>query len=769
MLPLRGFIIYPKMIMNFDVGRKSSIRAIEKAMIEDEKILLTVQKDAKEEKPEAEAISSIGTVATIKQVLKLPSGVIRVMVEANHRGVITGYEHEKPYFLAEIEEYKDTYDAVEGEALVRQATDVFDKYGEINQHVSPDTILNILSTEHPGEMADLMAGNISFAFEKKLELLLTLDPIERLEKLIVMLAEESSIIKIQKEIQRKVKRKVDDTQKEYYLKEQLKIIQDTLNKKNGVETEEDGFMARLEALNLEEETHNKLAKEIDRLEGIPNSSPESSVVRNYIETVLDLPWNEETKETIDIKKAETILDQDHYGMKKVKERILEHLAVRAFAPDTYSPILCLVGPPGVGKTSIAASIAKALNRKYVRISLGGVRDEAEIRGHRKTYLGAMPGRIMTALSQGKSHNPLMLLDEIDKMSADLRGDPTAALLEVLDPEQNRHFRDHFVEVPYDLSKTLFFATANNLQNIPRPLLDRMEIIDVNSYTENEKTMIARNHLYPKQLAKHGLKKSQIKVKPTVFNKVINEYTKEAGVRNLERKLAELIRKSAKELLSGEKKSLTISEKRAEELLGMPIYSFDLINEEAEVGIARGLAWTSVGGDTLSIEVNTMPGSGKFQLTGQLGDVMKESAETAMSYVRSKHKEFGLEPKFHKELDIHIHIPEGAVPKDGPSAGITMATAMISALTDRPVRHDLGMTGEITLRGRVLPIGGLKEKLLAAKRAGINKVIVPVKNSKNISDLETSVTDGLEIVFATKMDEVLEHAFLCDETINREGE
>lgn len=761
-LPLRGFIIYPKMIMNFDVGRKKSIMALEKAMIGDERILLTVQKEAREENPTTKDMTDVGTVAHIKQLLKLPSGIIRVMVEAEGRAVIHRFEEDTPYFSAEVSVAESTYEKSEEEAIIRSAAMMFEGYAEIVGQLAPDTISNILTIEDAGEMADAIAANIPFSVDKKINLLSIVNPIKRLEYILVLLEEEAKIIKVQKEIHGKVKNKVNQNQKEFYLREQLKVIQEALGKKGEASEEAQEYLDQLEKIDASEEVVEKVKKEIERLDTMPNSSSEASVIRNYIETVLDVPWNVYTEESVDLEKAESILNQDHYGMEKVKERILEYIAVKTFAKKSYSPIICLVGPPGVGKTSIAHSVAKSLNREYVRISLGGVRDEAEIRGHRKTYIGAMPGRIVASLKQAKVANPLMLLDEIDKMSSDLRGDPTAALLEVLDPEQNKHFRDHYLELPFDLSDTLFFATANNLQNIPRPLLDRMEIINVGSYTEIEKFMIATNHLFPKQLAKHGMKKSQIRLSKESLTKLINQYTKEAGVRQLERTLAAVIRKAANLLISEKKKSITITPKRVEEFLGVPIYRFEKILDESDIGIARGLAWTSVGGDTLSIEVNTMPGSGQFQLTGQLGDVMKESARAAMSYVRAKHKDFGLEPRFHKELDIHIHIPEGAVPKDGPSAGITMATAMISALTDRPVPREVGMTGEITLRGRVLPIGGLKEKLLAAKRAGIKKVLVPAANEKNVLDLEDNVRNDLDVLFVSQMDQVLEHALLNKE-------
>lgn len=755
-LPLRGFVIFPKMIINFDVGRKSSILAVEKAMVEDEYILLAVQEDAKIEEPIISDITQVGTIARIKQIMKLPNGVIRVLVEAVERAIIEKYVHEEPFFYAEV--LTDTYelDKEYSEAWVKTVGDVLEQFAEMGR-IAPDTVVSILSTEDPDEMGDLIAANLPFSLEKKIELLCLTNPLDRLEKILMLIEEEGNIIKLQKDIQSKVKNKINKTQKDYYLREQMKIIQDTLGDEAVAGDEINEYRQRLEEKEVPEYVAKKVTKEIKRLERMTPSSQESAVQRNYIEWVLDIPWENKSKEHVNIKKAEKILERDHYGLKKVKERILEHLSVREFAPQSYSPILCLVGPPGVGKTSIASSIAESLNREYVRISLGGVRDEAEIRGHRKTYVGAMPGRIISAIKQAGANNPLMLLDEIDKMSNDFRGDPTAALLEVLDPEQNKSFRDHYIELDFDLSDTLFLATANDLQRIPRPLRDRMEIIHLSSYTEDEKFFIAKKHLLSKQLGRHGLKKGHIRINDEALRIIINNYTKESGVRNLERKLAEIIRKGAKEIISGGKSYIKVTEKNIDQYLGIKTYRYDTIIDKADIGIARGLAWTSVGGDTLSVEVNTMKGKGAFQLTGQLGDVMKESAKAAMSYIRSRSGELGLKEDFYQKVDIHIHIPEGAVPKDGPSAGITMATAMISALTNIPVRNDVGMTGEITLRGRVLPIGGLKEKILAAKRAGIKTILVPVDNEKNVKELEEHIREGVEILFMAHMDEVLSHA------------
>lgn len=760
MLATRGITVFPNMIIHFDVGRKNSIQAIEKAMIGNEKILLVSQKDAKVEKPEAADLYDFGTIASIKQVLKLSESAVRILVEGESRAKIISYEDEEGYFLVQanvyIEEQKEPSKSTS--ALLRTAGELFEEYSKLNSRVTTEMIYNILSIESPGSMADLMIANIPLDVEKKQLILGTLDQDERLYKTIEILQGEIEILSIQKEISSKVRKSIDQNQKEFYLREQLKIIQDELGEKDGIKGEIELYKERLEKTNPPKEVRAKVEKEMDRLLKVSPSSPESGVIRTYIDTVLELPWEEATKENDDMKKAEKILNEDHYGLTKIKERILEYLAVRVLAPQVASPILCLVGPPGVGKTSIGSSIARATGRNYVRLSLGGVRDEAEIRGHRRTYIGSMPGRFIQSLIQAGSNNPLMLLDEVDKMSNDFRGDPSSALLEVLDSEQNHTFRDHYLEVPVDLSKVLFIATANSINNIPKPLLDRMEVIEVSSYTEPEKVEIAKQYLIPKQLKKHGMKKSQLKINDEILQVIIQGYTKESGVRKLERIIASLCRKVAKRLIETKRKTFTANKKNIEELLGIPRYHYEGKNMEPQIGVVRGLAWTSVGGDTLSVEVNTMKGTGKLELTGQLGDVMKESAKAAMSYIRSQASELGLDPDFYKNTDVHIHIPEGAVPKDGPSAGITMASAMISDLMQKPIRHDIAMTGEITLRGRVLPIGGLREKLLAAKRAGIVKVIVPDENKKDVTELEENVTDGIEIVYAKDMTTVLEHIF-----------
>lgn len=762
LLALRGLTVFPNMILHFDVGRPKSIQALEEAMVGDQLIFLVAQKDAKIEQPEPEDLFEVGSVAKIKQLLKLPGDMIRVLVEGVQRGKVVSYIQREPYYTVEVEksaEEEDVGEDPQKQALIRAAAEAFEEYAKINVKISPDTIFTVMSVNKPGEMADLIASNIQLKIDDKQEILSRFDPEERLISMIHILKKESEILNIQRSIQVKVKENIDQTQKEYYLREQLKVIQDELGDKDGIKGEVNEYKRRLKEIKAPAEVSEKVQKELDRMLKIPPGSSEAVVVRNYIEWVLDIPWNQSTKESKDLKKAEKVLDKDHYGLEKVKERILEFLAIRQTAPKSNTPILCLVGPPGVGKTSIAHSIAKALNRTYVRISLGGVRDEAEIRGHRKTYVGAMPGRIIAAMKQAKTKNPLMLLDEVDKMSSDFRGDPSAALLEVLDAEQNHAFRDHFIELPYDLSDVLFLATANTLDTIPRPLLDRLEVIHLSSYTEEEKFHIAENYLLPKQLHKHGIKKSQLRISDEVVRDIILYYTREAGVRRLERTIGELCRKATKTMLSENKKSFSVNPENLESVLGRRKYKFEKISEQADLGIARGLAWTSVGGDTLSIEVNTMKGSGKFELTGNVGDVMKESARAAISYIRSKVHVFGIQEEFYKDTDIHIHIPEGAVPKDGPSAGITMATAMVSALTYIAVRNDVAMTGEITLRGRVLPIGGLKEKVLAAKRAGITKIIIPIDNEKDLDDVPENVKNGLEFVFAKTMEEVLEHALV----------
>jgi ATP-dependent Lon protease len=762
LLALRGLTIFPDMIIHFDVNRKKSVNALEKAMVDDQLIFLVSQKEAQNDEPSPEDLYDVGTVARIKQLIKLPRNIVRVLVEGIDRAEIEEIIQEEPYYIAEIIQKivleSDEHDPEE-EALIRSAYEMIELYSKTNSKLGQDTLLQLLGINHIGKLADQIATNLSLTLEHKQRILEEIEPKDRLKVAIGILENEIEIIKLKNDIQHQVKEKIDKNQKEYYLREQLKVIQEELGDRYNIEEEIEQYKKALGELKAPKEVKEKIEKEIFRLNKIPSGSSEGVVARNYIETVLELPWNKSTKEFKDIHKAEEVLNSDHFGLEKVKERVLEYLAVRQLTPQTASPILCLVGPPGTGKTSIARSIAKSLNRSFVRLSLGGVRDEAEIRGHRRTYVGALPGRLVQGLKQAGTKNPLMLLDEIDKMSSDFRGDPSAALLEVLDAEQNDKFRDHYIELPIDLSQVLFVATANTIQTIPRPLLDRMEIIEVHSYTENEKLHIAMTHLLPKQISKHGLNDTQIQITKEALGRLIREYTRESGVRTLERKIGQVCRKVAKEVLASKKESVKITERNLQKYLGIPLYTYTKRLEEDEIGIARGLAWTAFGGDTLSIEVNMMPGNGKFELTGQLGDVMKESAKAGISFIRSKAESLGIDPKFYKEKDLHIHIPEGAVPKDGPSAGITMALAMISALTGKPIKATVAMTGEITLRGRVLPVGGLKEKILAAKRAGIEKVLLPKRNEKDVMEISKEIKRGLEIEFVESMDQVISHALV----------
>ncbi|MCT4685879.1 endopeptidase La [Vallitalea sp.] len=762
LLALRGINVLPDMIIHFDVNRKKSVNALEEAMTNEQLVFLVAQKDAKEEEPLVDNLYKFGSISKIKQLIKLPGNIIRVLVEGLDRGEIKNIISEEPFIMANVEKIGKTKAEIseeEKEALLRITFESLEEYSKVNPQYSIETIKNMLGIRNIGKLADSIASNINISLEDKQKILGEIDPAQRLKMTMSILKSEIELSKIKKDIQIQVKQKIDKNQKEYYLREQLKVIQNELGDKYGLGEEVEKYKKQLKKLKAPKNVKEKVEKEIDRMKKIPNGSSEGVVVRNYIECLLELPWNKKTKESKNITKAEDILNKDHYGLEKVKERILEHLAVRKLSAKTDSPILCLVGPPGTGKTSIAKSIAKALNRNYVRISLGGVRDEAEIRGHRRTYIGAMPGRIVNGLKQSGSSNALMLFDEIDKMSSDFRGDPSSALLEVLDSEQNNKFRDHYIQLPVDLSDVLFIATANSVQTIPRPLLDRLELIEVTSYTANEKMHIASRHLIMKQMEKHGLKEEQLSISKNALKTLISSYTKEAGVRNLERRIGEICRKAAKEVLVNNKPSIKITDQNIEKYLGIPLYTFDRIADKSLIGVVRGLAWTAVGGDTLSIEVNTMKGTGKFELTGQLGDVMKESARAGISYIRSKTNELKIDKDFYKNTDIHIHIPEGAVRKDGPSAGITMATAMISALTNKPVKNDVAMTGEITLRGRVLPIGGLKEKLLAAKRAGIKKVLIPKDNMKNISEVDKEITKGLEVIYVTNMNEVIDEAII----------
>ena len=758
---LRGMVILPGMVAHFDVSRAKSIKAVEEAMMDEQKIFLVAQKDVEQENPDIEDLFKIGIIAEVKQVIKLQNNIVRILVEGKERAELSAFLENPDYLLAEIirfdEEVDDGLPEEAKEAMLRSIQETFGKYVVVNPKMGKELQRQLSEITDLEKLMNQLANSLPVHFEEKQKILDAVSMTERYEVLMALLLKEIEIIAIKNDFQAKVKAHVDKNQKEYLLREQMKVIREELGEDN-TESDADHFMDALGKIKADKEVKEKIKKEIDRFKNISSSSSESAVARGYIETLLELPWNKTSRDNKDLKNAEQILNADHYGLEKVKERMLEFLAVRNLTSKGESPIICLVGPPGTGKTSIARSVAKALDKKYVRISLGGVRDEAEIRGHRRTYVGAMPGRIVNGLRSAGVKNPLMLLDEIDKMSSDYKGDTASALLEVLDAEQNKKFRDHYVEIPIDLSEVLFIATANSVQDIPRPLLDRMELIEVTSYTENEKLHIAKEHLLAKQMERNGIRPEQLAITDKAMAKIISGYTREAGVRNLERKLGEICRKAARPLYEGEKEKIKVTEQNLEKFLGKEKYSFDKKNDTDEVGIVRGLAWTSVGGDTLEIEVNIMPGKGEFQLTGQLGDVMKESAQAGISYIRSVSEEYHIPKKFFQENDIHIHIPEGAVPKDGPAAGITMATAMLSAITKTPVLADVAMTGEITLRGRVLPIGGLKEKTLAAKNAGIKTICVPKKNEKDIDEISPEIKKGLKIVFVEQMKDVLDVAF-----------
>lgn len=750
----------PEMIVHFDVSRERSIAAIQQAMVEEQEIFLVAQKSIETENPGQDDVYEIGTVASVKQLIKLSKKVVRVLVEGKNRAVLKKIEETDPYLRAEVEvlgEQEITIpDDLNAEAMMRGLKEIITEYAAKNGKISKESVAEILDISDLKRLVNEVAANIPLKYKDQQELLEELDFWSRYEKLSLKLVNEMQIMEIKEELQRKVKNKVDKHQKEYLLREQLKVIREELGEDTTF-SDADEFEEACSKLDAPEEVKEKLHKEIGRFKNTIGSQAENGVIRTYIETILEMPWNKRAEDNTDINYAKEVLEADHYGLEQVKERILEFLAVRTLTQKGESPILCLVGPPGTGKTSIAKSLARSLKKPFVRISLGGVRDEAEIRGHRKTYVGAMPGRIANGIRTAGVKNPVLLLDEIDKVSTDYKGDTFSALLEVLDSEQNSKFRDHYLEVPLDLSEVTFITTANTLQTIPRPLLDRMEIIEISSYTENEKLHIAMEHLIPKQLEKHGITNEQLSFSKKAIWKIAHNYTKEAGVRQLEREIGNICRKAAKELLTTEKEKITVIDRNLHKFLGKEKYSYQMANAAPEVGIVRGLAWTSVGGDTLQIEVNVMPGKGEIMLTGQLGDVMKESARAGISYIRSVSKKYAIAEDFFEKHDIHVHIPEGAVPKDGPSAGITMATAMLSAVTGKKVRADLAMTGEITLRGRVLPIGGLKEKLLAAKNAGIQTVLIPKENTADVEELSSEITKGLEIIPVETMEEVLKKA------------
>lgn len=766
MIVTRGLVVFPKTLMHFDMVREKSIKALEQAMRDNQLAFLAMQHDMATEDPAPDEVDRVGTVCRIKQIVKMPNGMVRVLVEGIYRAQVLEYTAIKPFMSVTVEELKYTStepdDEMRCEALRRRVITEFQQYSTGNHKMNPEVMASLEDIDSPEELADTVASNMQLRMADKKALLSTVDLPERMEKLIFILHNETEILHLDNAITQKVKRQMDENQKEYFLREQMKVIQEELGDKDGIGLELSEYREKLQALSVPQEVMEKCEKEMDRLQKMQFGNPEASVIRSYLAWVCDLPWTKTTKENLDLVRAEKILERDHFGLSKVKERILEYLAVKKMTGSMAGPILCLVGPPGVGKTSIARSIAESLGRNYVRISLGGIRDEADIRGHRKTYIGSMPGRIIQGMKQAESQNPLMLFDEIDKMGADYKGDPSAALLEVLDGEQNNKFRDHFLELEYDLSQVLFIATANTLDTVPRPLLDRMEVIELTGYTAEEKLQIAKRHLLPKQREKHGLTAQNFKLSASAIRDVIAFYTRESGVRGLERKIADICRKADLALARNEEECIKISDKNLQKYLGKRLFSYETVGKQNEVGVVTGLAWTQVGGDTLSVEVNTMPGTGKTELTGQLGDVMKESARAAISYVRSHAEALLIDAKFYETTDLHIHVPEGATPKDGPSAGITIATALVSALSGRAVNREVAMTGEITLRGRVLPIGGLKEKTLAAFRAGIKTVLIPWENQKDIDELEGVVKEHLTIIPVKTMDEVLEVALVGSE-------
>ncbi|MVO70622.1 endopeptidase La [Paeniclostridium sordellii] len=764
LIPLRGLAIFPYMILSFDVGREISLKALDEAMADDEMIFLTAQKDSSIDNPTEEDYYHTGTICKVKQLVKLPGEGVRVLVEGISRGTITEFMQEEPYIKVAIEEIVYDTESInedkEVQATVRNVFDAFEEYINISNRVSPEILINLAEMDNENRFIDTIAANMFLKPEQKQAILDEFDIQTRLELILKTLLEEIELLKIEKKIALKVKKSMNKVQKEYYLREQLKAIQKELGEEEDLDSEVETYKKQLKKIKASKETKEKISKEIDKFSKISPMAPDSTVSRNYLDTIFSLPWNKESKDKLDIKRAEEILDNEHYGLDKVKERIIEYLAIRQLSNSLKGPILCLVGPPGVGKTSIAKSIANSLDRKFVRISLGGVRDEAEIRGHRRTYVGAIPGRIINGLKEAKTKNPVFLLDEIDKMASDFKGDPGAAMLEVLDPEQNKDFVDHYLEVPFDLSKILFVTTANSLGTIPRPLLDRMEIIEITGYIEEEKLNIAKKYLLPKQIKEHALKEGFVKIDDETMIEIINSYTREAGVRGLERTIGKICRKAARKYVEDNSiEEIVVTKSDLETYLGKQKVRHQLAGKKPEVGVVTGLAWTSVGGETLTTEVNVLKGKGQIVLTGKLGDVMKESAQTGISYIRSIADKFDINPNFYKENDIHIHLPEGAVPKDGPSAGITMALGVISALTNIPVRNNVAMTGEITLRGRVLAVGGVKEKLLAAHRAGITKVLLPEECEADLDEIPQKVKDDMEFVLVNHMDQVLEHALL----------
>ena len=760
MLVLRGLVLFPQMVLHFDVGRDKSILALNQVMSGDRKIFLVAQKNIRDDEPKADALYKVGVVAQVKQIIKSQGGTWRVLVEGMYRAKLLEVVGETPYFEGVVIPFplKNSRNLKSAmcDALMRTVKDLFEEYCYLTPRMPRDLVVNALVSEDPVHLAEYIAGNMQMEVEDKQAILSQSDPLKRLEILAHVLESENEILSLEADIQEKVKGQIDKNQREYYLREQLKAISGELGEDDPQEETQD-YSEKISKLKLDEEISKKLQKEVDKLSRLPSNSNEAGVIRGYLDTVLDLPWNKSTVDKIDLKKAKALLDKEHYGMAKIKERILELLAVRKLAPEIKGQIICLVGPPGVGKTSIARSIAKSLGRKYVRLSLGGVRDESDIRGHRKTYIGAMPGRIINAVKLAGSSNPLMLLDEVDKLGSDYRGDPSAALLEVLDSEQNHAFRDHFIEVPFDLSDVLFIATANTLDTIPAPLLDRMEVIQLSSYTREEKFQIGKNYLLPKQMKRHGLTAAKVKVADDAIYALLDNYTREAGVRNLERELASLLRKAAKHIVAGDTKKVVITNDNIVEYLGPRKFKPEQIQSYDEVGLVNGLAWTSVGGEMLQVEAAVLDGSGKIELTGSLGDVMKESAHAAISYIRAHWDKYGVEHDFYKTRDVHIHVPEGAVPKDGPSAGVTICTALVSALSGIPVHRDVAMTGEITLRGRVLPIGGLKEKSMAAYRAGIKTVVIPAENEPDLAEIDPVVREHIEFITADKIDSVLNAA------------